>query len=69
MNKLLPNADFAVAGNDIVLKVARERVQQYLDTLQLQFAGKFSLLSLKLSIYLHLNLFGRSAKAKLFHTY
>ena len=43
MNKLLPNADFAVAGNDIVLKVARERVQQYLDTLQLQFAGKFSL--------------------------
>ena len=50
MSKLLPNADFAVAGNDIVLKVARERVQQYLDTLQLQFAGKFSLLLLKLSI-------------------
>ena len=50
MNKLLPNADFAVAGNDIVLKVARERVQQYLNTLQLQFAGKFSLTALKLSI-------------------
>ena len=41
MNKLLPNADFACAGNDIVLKIARERVHQYLETLTLQFAGRF----------------------------
>lgn len=39
MNKLLPNADFAFAGNDIVLKIAMDRVNQYLETLTMQFAG------------------------------
>lgn len=41
MTKLLPTADFACAGNDIVLKIAKDRVQQYLETLKLQFAGEF----------------------------
>lgn len=52
MNKLLPNADFAVAGNDIVLKVARERVKQYLDTLQMQFAGKSFLDATTLNLHI-----------------
>ena len=40
MNKLLLHTDFARAGNDIVLKISREKVQQRLETLKQQFSGK-----------------------------